>query len=131
MIRGVQGFPLYGEQALGGVIFVTTNGKAMMDGTYKEVRPWMPPGNNNLAKPIRIFRSEIEFYVPTKEQVQLIPEYHNRPTLYWSNELILDGSGPVKINYPNNMKTGTIFVNINGVTFDNVPFSSTTKYLIK
>lgn len=131
MIRGVQGFPLYGEQALGGVIFVTTNGKAMMDGTYKEVRPWMPPGNNNLAKPIRIFRSEIEFYVPTKEQVQLIPEYHNRPTLYWSNELILNGSGPVKINYPNNMKTGTIFVSINGVTFDNVPFSSTTKYSVK
>ena len=131
MIRGVQGFPLYGEQALGGVIFVTTNGKAMMDGTYKEVRPWMPSANNNLAKPIRIFRSEIEFYVPTKEQVQLIPEYHNRPTLYWNNELIIDGSGPVKINYPNNLKTGTVIVNINGVTFDNVPFSSTTKYSVK
>lgn len=131
LLKGLQGFSVYGQEALGGVIFVTTNAQAMMDGTYEETEARQPPVKNDIARPIRIFRSEIEYYVHAKEQVQLVAEYKNRPTLFWENELILDGSGPVKIRYPNNMAKGTIMVIINGVTINNVPFASDFKYSIK
>lgn len=130
MVRGFQGFFIYGEEALGGVIFITTNGKAMQEGNYNNERSYTPKTKNDLAKQIRIFRSEIEFYIPTKEEVASIPEYQYRPTLLWKNELILDGKGPVNIIYPNNLYKGTIYIIINGVSVSNIPFTMMKKYSI-
>jgi len=130
MIKGPQGYARFGEDALGGVIFVTTNGKAMIDGSYEESKQFESV-KNDIAKPIRIFRSEIEFYTPKKEQVFVDPEFQFRPTLLWKNELILDGTGPIKLNFPNNLVKGTILVFINGVSFTNMIGSSKYTYYIK
>jgi hypothetical protein len=129
MLKGQQGFTLYGEAALGGVIFVTTNGKAMMDGSYEKPEQYEDV-KNDLAKPIRIFRSEIEFYTPKKEEVQFDPEFQFRPTLLWKNELILDGIGPVKLVYPNNLVRGTVIIIVNGVSFNNIPFYKSIRHII-
>jgi hypothetical protein len=130
MVRGFQGFYIYGEEALGGVIFITTNGKAMQEGNYNDERSYTPKTKNDLAKPIRIFRSEIEFYIPTKAEVLAIPEFQYRTTLLWKNELLLDGKEPFNIKYPNNLYKGTIYIIINGVSLSNIPFTTMTKYSI-
>jgi hypothetical protein len=131
MIKGQQGYTTYGEAALGGVIFVTTNGKAMSEGYYEDPEPGGSSEKNDLAKPIRIFRSEIEYYIPEKEEVTSNPEFSFRPTLLWAGDLISDGSGPVKIKYPNNLVKGTVIVMINGVSFTNMIGSNRYTYKIK
>ncbi|MFN8241258.1 MAG: hypothetical protein U0X39_10995 [Bacteroidales bacterium] len=124
MIKGLQGYPLYGEAALGGVIFVETKAKGMKDGTYEEVKqPWKEI-KNDLAKPVRIYRSEIEFYIPAREEYLLNPEYQNRRTLLWKKEIVLDGSGPVSVKFPLNNTKGKIMITVNGVSVNNIPGSA-------
>ncbi|HBH85221.1 MAG TPA: hypothetical protein DDY34_15680 [Bacteroidales bacterium] len=55
--------------------------------------------SNDLLKQVRVFRSEVEYYTPSKEQIELVPEYQFRSTLLWKSDVYLDGSGPVKIKY--------------------------------
>jgi hypothetical protein len=130
ILRSNRGYPLYGESANGGVVFVTTKaGKRMSQGSSPEDDPYRI--KDDLMKPVRLFRTEIEYYVPAKEEAAVIPEFQYRPTLLWKNEVILDGKGPVKIRYPNNMVTGTVMVIVNGVSFKNMTGSNSYKYKIK
>lgn len=131
MVKGQQGYARYGEAAIGGVIFVTTNGKAMREGSYEEPKNPTSAVANDLAKPIRIFRSEVEYYTPAKEQVVTDPEFQFRPTLLWKTDVLLDGKGPVKVQYPNNLVRGTVIVIVNGVSFTNNLGSKSYKYIIK
>jgi hypothetical protein len=87
--------------------------------------------NNDLLKQVRVFRSEVEYYTPTKEDVELNPEYRFRTTLLWKSDVFLDGSGPVKIKYPNNMGKGTILVFVNGVSLTNLVGSGRGSYSIR
>ena len=129
VIKGPQGYNKYGNDASHGVIIVTTktgnriNGiKNPDDGTETE---------NPDYKPARIFRSEIEFYTPTKEQVELISEYQFRPTLLWKSDVYLDGSGPVKFSYPNNLGSGRVMIFINGVSLTNLVGSGRISYSVR
>lgn len=133
VVKGVQGFVIYGQDALGGVVFVETKAKAnqMVGNVYAEDAPGNKNAKDDNMKPIRIFRSEVEYYTPKKEEVITNPEYQFRPTVLWKNEVFLDGNGPLKIKYPNNMVKGTIIVIINGVSFTNLIGSTSYKYLIK
>ena len=119
---------MYGEAALGGVIFITTRGRALMEGNLVERNE--PATKNDLAKPIRIYRSEIEYYVPEKEGQDQKSDCPVRPTIFWRNEIIMDGTEPKKIKYPNNLKNGRILIIINGVTFNNNPFSGIFSYAV-
>jgi len=130
-VKGVRGFTFYGEDALGGVIFVTTVAKNMMNGNMSDLEYQRDNIKTDLAKPIRIFRSEIEYYIPEKEQVAVDPEFQFRPTLLWKTDVLLDGSGPVKIQYPNNLVRGTIMIFVNGVSFTNNLGSKSYKYTIR
>ncbi len=127
-LKGPQGFSMYGEAALGGVIFITTRGRALMEGNLVERNE--PATKNDLAKPIRIYRSEIEYYVPEKEGQDQKSDCPVRPTIFWRNEIIMDGTEPKKIKYPNNLKNGRILIIINGVTFNNNPFSGIFSYAV-
>ena len=122
IIKGKQGFGRYGSDALGGVVFVTTK-TCFEDNQDKK--------NEDLLRAIRLFRTEIEYYIPTKEEVDTIPGLQHRPTILWMNEVILDGKEPIKIRYPNNMTKGTSMVIVNGVSFTNSVGSNSYKYKIK
>jgi hypothetical protein len=101
-----------------------------MNGNMSDLEYQRDNIKTDLAKPIRIFRSEIEYYIPEKEQVASDPEFQFRPTLLWKTDILLDGSGPVIIQYPNNLVRGTIMIFVNGVSFTNNLGTKSYKYSI-
>ncbi|MBN2814800.1 MAG: carboxypeptidase-like regulatory domain-containing protein [Bacteroidales bacterium] len=124
ILKGSLGYNRYGARY--GIIFVVT--KNGSDPTYKK---YPNTRTDDLMKPVRLFRTEIEYYIPTREEIQAIPEFQNRPTLYWKNEVFLDGTGPVTIRYPNNIVRGTAMVIVNGVSFSNCIGSKRYRYILK
>jgi len=75
--------------------------------------------NADLFKPIRLFLADTELYLLTKEQVSNNPDYDIRSTILWEPGFFIDGSGPIKIKFPNNRAKGTVMVWVNGVSFTN------------
>ncbi len=128
-LRGVSGFFIYGEEALGGVIFIET--KLNHIGDKYELPPEKKIYRGDLRKVIELFRGSKEFYNPPKIEIQNNPELWIRPTLYWHPEVFYDGKNPVKIQYYNHRKKGTIFIVVNGVTEEGEPVSGIHKYQIK
>jgi hypothetical protein len=113
-MKGNQGFSIYGSRAAGRVVFVTTKMAAKnIDGTYPEK---VVRRDDDLLKQVRLFRTETEYYIPTKEEVSAMPEFQMRPTILWKTDLITDGSGTARIVYPNNLSKGTAMVFVNGVS---------------
>ena len=100
---------------------------AGIEGTYtdEEVKR-----NDDLLKQVRLFRTETEYYIPTKEEVAHFPEFHFRSTILWKADLYIDGSGPVKIKYPNNLAKGTVMVFVNGISFTNLVGSDRYSYKV-
>ncbi|MBK9391154.1 MAG: TonB-dependent receptor plug domain-containing protein [Bacteroidetes bacterium] len=129
VVRGTQGFSRYGENAANGVVIVTTKTGNRINGII-DPNDKPEPVDNNL-KQVRIFRSEVEYYTPTKEQVEIVPEYQFRPTLLWKSDVYLDGSGPVLFKYPNNMGKGTVLIFVNGVSMTNLVGSGKGSYNIR
>jgi len=95
----------------------------------KDLKPARP--EDDLMKAIRIFRTEAEYYIPDKEEIATNPEYQFRPTIYWNDEILLNGKGPVTITFPNHMLTGKVVVIANGVSFTNMPGAGRATYIIK
>lgn len=124
ILKGSLGYNRYGARH--GIIFVVT--KNGSDPTYKK-----SPNTrtDDLMKPVRIFRTEIEYYIPTPGEVKAIPEFQHRSTIYWKNEIFTDGTGPVTIRYPNNVVRGTAMVIVNGVSFSNCVGSGRYSYTIQ
>ena len=129
VLRGPQGFAMYGETAADGVIIVTTKTGNRIKGIIDPNEESRPVDNH--LKQVTLFRTEVEFYIPTKEEVELIPEYQFRPTILWKDSVYLDGTGPVKFNFPNNMRKGTVMVSVNGVSFTNLVGSNSCTYEVK
>jgi hypothetical protein len=129
IIRGVQGYSLYGNDASNGVILVTTKTGNRINGIFDPDDEFNQ--SNDLLKQVRVFRTEVEYYTPSKEQIELVPEYQFRPTLLWRSDVYLDGTGPVKIEYPNNMGKGTVIVFVNGVSLTNQIGSGRGSYSIR
>jgi len=129
VIRGPQAFVMFGENATNGVVMVTTKGGNRINGI---IDPNDKPEHiDNNLKQVRIFRSEVEYYMPTKEQVEIVPEYQFRPTLLWKSDVYLDGSGPILFKYPDNMGKGTVMIFVNGVSMTNLVGSGRGSYYIK
>lgn len=128
-LKGVSGFYIYGEEAVGGVVFIET--KYNNIGDKYELPPNAKIYRGDLRKVIKLFRGSKEFYNPPKIEIQNNPELWIRPTLYWNPEVFYDGKTPVKIQYYNHKKKGTIFIIVNGVTEEGEPVSGIHKYQIK
>jgi hypothetical protein len=129
ILRGHEGFGRYGNEAFGGVVFVTTKGwNRLNDGISVDDEEGQ---NDNPIEYIRLFRTEAEYYMPSKEEAILIPEYQFRPTILWKDDLFIDGSGLTKIKYPNNMIKGTVMVIVNGVSFTDLIGSNRYSYKVK
>jgi hypothetical protein len=60
-----------------------------------------------------------------------MPEFQFRPTVLWASNVYSDGTGPVKIKYPNNLVKGTAMVFVNGISFTNMVGSGRYSYKIK
>jgi hypothetical protein len=129
VIRGPQGFARYGNFAVYGAILVTTKTGNRINGII-DPNDKPEPVDNSL-KQVRIFRSEVEYYIPTREQVEIVPEYQFRPTLLWKSDVYLDGSGPVIFKYPNNMGKGTVLIFVNGVSMTNLVGAKKFNYSVK
>jgi TonB-dependent SusC/RagA subfamily outer membrane receptor len=129
VLKGPQGFAIYGNGASDGVIIVTTKLGNKINGII-DPNDKPEPVDNNL-KQVRIFRSEVEYYIPTREQVEIVPEYQFRPTLLWKSDVYLDGSDPVLFKYPNNLGKGTVFIFVNGVSMTNLVGSGKDSYKMR
>jgi hypothetical protein len=129
-LRGVQGVPMYGTKANGGVVFITTK---IGSGYTREELDKMDEvrRNDDQLQQVRLFRTETEFYIPAKEEVAIDPQYQFRPTILWQDYVFIDESGTVKIKYPNNLLKGTALVFINGISHTNLIGSAKIRYVVK
>jgi hypothetical protein len=129
-LRGVQGVPMYGTKANGGVVFITT--KIGSGYTREEIDKMNEiKRNDDQLQQVRLFRTETEFYIPAKEEVAIDPVYQFRPTILWQDYVFIDESGTVKIKYPNNLVKGTALVFVNGISLTNLIGSAGFRYEIK
>jgi hypothetical protein len=133
VLKGSQGWAMYGEKAKGGVIFVNTKANSTAKVNLKsEMRT-----NNSLNQmllPIAIYRSNIEFYNPSREEVDRDPQIHSSPTIFWKSEIYFNGKEPVKIKYPNLKATnrdGKVIITINGVSSGNMSGSGRASYKVQ
>jgi hypothetical protein len=110
VLRGSQGFARYGFSAIGGVVFINTK---------PLVKTYRYETNEDLMRPVRLFRSEIEFYIPSREDTDTTSVPQCYPTILWESEIFLDGEGPVRIPIPENTMKRTSLVFVNGVSFTN------------
>jgi hypothetical protein len=128
-LTGMQGFSRFGWKAICGVVFVTTKtGLRFTDGSYHDEKI---KRNDDLLKQIRLFRTEIEYYIPTKEEVAFKPEFQSRPTILWKDDVFIDESVPFKIQYPNNLVKGNAIIIVNGISFTNLIGSKRYSYKVK
>ncbi len=129
-LRGVQGVPMYGVRAIGGVVFITSvigsgyTGEEL-SGMNRETR------KDDLLKQVRIFRTETEYYIPTKEEAVHFPEFQYRPTLLWKGDVVTGESGTIKITYPNNITKGTAMIFVNGISSGNRVGSGRYSYKVE
>ena len=133
VLKGSQGWAMYGEKAKGGVIFVNT--KANNPGK-ENLKSEMRTNNslNQILLPIAIYRSTIEFYNPTREEVDRDPQIQSSPTVFWKSEIYYDGKQPVKIKYPNLKsltREGKVIITINGVSSGNMTGTGRASYRVQ
>jgi hypothetical protein len=129
VLNGMQGFGIFGNEAYAGVVFVTTKTGNRINGGIDPDKESGP--GDDLMKLIRIFRTETEYYIPTKKELALVPEYQLRPTILWKNDVFIDSTGSVKIKYPNNLLKGTTMILVNGVSFTKLIGSNRYSYKVK
>jgi hypothetical protein len=128
VLEGNQGHVIYGEEALGGVIFVNT----YYPGSSKIRTDWKSQNkSNNLLTPINIFRQNVEFYNPSRSEIEDNLVFKDRATFYWNPEVYFNGKEPVKIKYLNLKYTGTVLITINGTSVNNLIGTGRASYRVK
>jgi len=128
-LKGFGAYYIYGEDAIGGVVFIET--KAGHEGGRYDVSRQDYGQAGDLRKLIHLFRTNTSFYNPPEPVVENDPAYWIRPTLYWNPDIFFDGNKPVEINYFNHMKDGTVYIITNGVTISGDPVSGIYRYIIR
>jgi alpha-2-macroglobulin-like protein len=127
ILDGTQGHTIYGEEASGGVIFINTN----KSGLANIRTDWKTQDkSNNMLMPINLFRPNIEFYNPTRSEIESDPALKGRATVYWNPEVYFDGQYPVKIKYLNPLRDAKMRIVINGVSLNNQVGNQTDSYWV-
>jgi hypothetical protein len=129
VLKGKQGVTIYGLEAGGGVIFVNT---LLHDPTLNHVyTKWKSQNkNSNLLLPVKIYRSNIEFYNQGKFDIDNDPDIQKGSTYYWNPEVYFNGKDPVKIKYLNLNHTGPVLVIINGASVNNLIGTGRARYQV-
>ncbi|MCB2196600.1 MAG: hypothetical protein KQH79_12125 [Bacteroidetes bacterium] len=123
ILKGSRGYTLYG--ASGGIIFIDTKFHAGI-----QTKKVYSERKDDLMRRIELFRSEIEYYIPTKEEIKSLPHFQNRPTVLWLNEIYVN-NGMAKIRYPNNLYKGKAIITVNGVSLNNRIGSARYSYKVE
>jgi hypothetical protein len=87
--------------------------------------------NSNLLIPVKIYRSDIEFYTPGKFNIDNDPEIQKGATYYWNPEIYFDGKEPVKIKYINRKHQGLVLITINGASDSDLIGTGRASYSVK
>jgi hypothetical protein len=86
--------------------------------------------NSNLLLPVKIYRSNIEFYNPGKFDIDNDPDIQKGSTYYWNPEVYFNGKDPVKIKSLNLNHTGPVLVIINGASVNNLIGTGRARYQV-
>jgi hypothetical protein len=80
--------------------------------------------------PISIYRTEKEFYQPTKFDTEYNPVIQSRSTTFWKSEVYFNGKEPARIKFTNLQHHGPVIITINGVSFNNLAGTGRFSYLV-
>jgi len=105
---GAHGSAIYGSQASGGVVIVTTKKARKINNYYKE-----SPGV--ITFKVNGFYKQREFYSPKYEHAGADNKPDLRTTIYWNPEFTTDKDGNASLSYYNADGAGTYRVVIEGV----------------
>jgi TonB-dependent SusC/RagA subfamily outer membrane receptor len=105
---GAHGSAIYGSQASGGVVIVTTKKARKINNYFKE-----SPGV--ITFKMNGFYKQREFYAPKYEHAATDDKPDLRTTIYWNPEFITDKDGNALLSYYNADGKGTYRVVIEGV----------------
>ncbi|MCX6239684.1 MAG: carboxypeptidase-like regulatory domain-containing protein [Bacteroidia bacterium] len=130
ILSNTRGYTIYGEAAQGGVIFVNTRSS---DPNLAKLRTkWVSQNaKDKMLVPIDIYRKTIEYYNPTKLDLDTDPTLQGRATILWESEVYFDGKEPVKIKYTNLNHNGPVVIIINGVSVNNLVGTGSASYLVQ
>jgi len=129
-LNGTQGFTQYGEAALGGVVFVTTKNKDLINKLDQTSITKISDNHSFHGRFVNIFRTEIGDYSPKENEISDDSYYQNNPTIYFNNEAISDMKNPLHFRFLNNQVKGVKFIIVNGVSVTNIPFSCVYTYAV-
>jgi hypothetical protein len=87
--------------------------------------------SKNQLTPINIFRQNVEFYNPSRLEIEDNLVLSDRPTVYWNPEVYFDGNNPVKIKYLNLKNTGPVLITINGASVNNLIGTGRASYSVR
>jgi hypothetical protein len=129
ILKGGQAYYLYGRIAAGGVIFVNTRSS---DPSLMRLRTdWkLQHMKDNMLLPICIYRTNKEFYIPTKFDIENDPSIQQRSTIFWQSEVYFNGKDPVKISYNNLRHAGPVIITINGASYNNLVGTGRSGYIV-
>ena len=130
ILSSTKGFTIYGEAAQGGVIFVNTRSR---DPNLAKIRTkWISQNRKDkMLVPIDIYRKTIEYYNPTKFDLETDPILQSRATILWESEVYFDGKEPVKIKYTNLNHNGPVVITINGASVNNLVGTGSASYMVE
>jgi len=129
VLKGKGGFTMYGESAKFGVIFITRD----LNSSLMKVRTkWVSQNaKDKMLVPIDIYRKTIEYYNPTKVDLDTDPTLQSRATILWESEVYFDGKEPVKIKYTNLNHNGPVVITINGASVNNLVGTGSASYMVE
>jgi hypothetical protein len=130
ILKSKNGFTRYGELAQGGVLFVNTR-SSNPDLAKIRIKWNAQNGNDKMMVPINIYRPHVEFYNPTRAELEANPLLQSRATIFWQAEVYFGGKDPVKIKIPNLKHAGPVVITVNGVSVDNLVGSGKGRYLLE
>jgi hypothetical protein len=130
VLKGNHAQTIYGLEAKGGVIFINT---VFHDPTLTKVRTeWKSQNKNDkILLPVNLYRGYVEFYSPTKFDIDYDPRFQNLSTIYWNPEIYFNSNNPVKIKYTNLRHHGPVKIIINGISTGNLTGSGKASYIVK
>jgi hypothetical protein len=130
IMDGKNGFIRYGEFAQGGVIYINT--RSSNPNLIRERTNWnLQNKKDNMLVPISLYRPHVEFYNPTRSELERNPLLQSRATVFWQSEVYFGGKDPVRIKFPNLKHAGPVLITVNGVSVNNLVGSGKGRYEVQ
>jgi hypothetical protein len=129
ILPGGQASYRYGMIAAGGVIFVNTRSS---DPSLQKARTeWkLQHSDNKMLLPVSLFRTEKDFYSPSRSEIEIDPILRSRATIFWDPQVYFNGKDPVHLRFTNLMHQGPVIVTINGASTNNLVGSGKACYQV-